>query len=142
MGGTYYYSSDKAFEEFMELVNQTVPPWLFTLLNIVSIAVTILYIIACWKMFEKAGEDGWKCLIPIYSTYIIFKIVYDSGWKFLLIFVPIISWGIIIMFPVRQAQAYGKSVGFGLLNFFFPWICIWILAFGKSDYEGPIYSFL
>ena len=35
----------------------------------------LLQVIAGWKIFEKAGEKGWKALIPIYSTYIFFKIV-------------------------------------------------------------------
>ena len=34
-------------------------------------------IIAYWKMFTKAGEKGWKAIIPVYSTYKI----YDITWK-------------------------------------------------------------
>lgn len=35
----------------------------------------VLTVIAGWKIFEKAGEKGWKSIIPIYSTYILFKII-------------------------------------------------------------------
>ena len=28
----------------------------------------ILTVIATWKIFKKAGEPGWKCLIPIYNV--------------------------------------------------------------------------
>ena len=34
-----------------------------------------LMVIASWKIFEKAGEAGWKSIIPIYNVYILFKIV-------------------------------------------------------------------
>lgn len=37
-------------------------------------AIGILLIIAWWRIFEKAGEKGWKALIPIYNGYILFKI--------------------------------------------------------------------
>lgn len=40
----------------------------------------IITIIATWKIFKKAGEPGWKCLIPIYNVYVMFKIVGMSGW--------------------------------------------------------------
>lgn len=40
----------------------------------------ILYIIASWRIFKKAGEPGWKALIPIYNTYITYKIVNMQSW--------------------------------------------------------------
>ena len=147
MGGNAYYqysgmSEEQLQELFQSIVDQYVPPWLFVLLNITSWLLAIIYLIAWWKMFTKAGEAGWKILIPIYSAYIQFRIIYGNGWKFLLFIVPIISWFVIIMVPVRMAQAYGKSIGFGILNIFFPGICVLLMAFGKCDYEGPIDAFL
>ena len=37
---------------------------------IVILASIVTTIIAQWKLFEKAGEKGWKCLIPIYGAYV------------------------------------------------------------------------
>lgn len=42
--------------------------------NIASIAITVFTIVCMWKVFTKAGEGGWKILIPIYNVYIQFKI--------------------------------------------------------------------
>ncbi len=47
---------------------------------VAGIAVTILLIIAMWKLFKKAGEPGWKALIPIYNAYILFKIAGAKSW--------------------------------------------------------------
>lgn len=61
----------------------------------------VLFIIAYWRIFEKAGEAGWKSLIPIYNVYILWKIANLSFLKFFLIclaysiLVPILS-GIVI----------------------------------------------
>ena len=33
----------------------------------------ILQIIANWNIFTKAGEAGWKSLIPIYGDYVSYK---------------------------------------------------------------------
>ena len=45
----------------------------------------VLQAIAGWKIFKKAGEKGWKSLIPIYSTYIFFKIVGMKKWFWILL---------------------------------------------------------
>lgn len=41
----------------------------------IDLIIPILITIATWLIFTKAGEDGWKALIPFYSTYTEFKIV-------------------------------------------------------------------
>ncbi len=43
---------------------------------IFEIILAILRIIGRWKVFKKAGEGGWKSLIPIYSDYISYKIAW------------------------------------------------------------------
>ena len=38
----------------------------------------IFYMIANWKIFSKAGEPGWKSLIPFYNVYTEYKL--QSIW--------------------------------------------------------------
>ena len=40
----------------------------------VAIVWYIFQAIADWKIFAKAGEPGWKSLIPIYNIIVEFKI--------------------------------------------------------------------
>lgn len=49
----------------------------------------ILYVIAYWKILVKAGEKGWKALIPIYNTYMMYKIVGMKSWFWYLIGISI-----------------------------------------------------
>ena len=137
-GSSTYKMSAEELRELLSLV----PVWIYIALLIVCLLLGVICTIAYWKIFEKAGEDGWKILIPLYSSYIIAKIVYGNGWKFLFFLFPIIRYIFPIMLLVRMAQAYGKSTGFGILNVFFPEIGLLLLGFGKCDYEGPIYSFM
>lgn len=61
-------------------------------LNIVlSIIVAIVFVVGMWKMFVKAGEAGWASIIPIYNIYVLFKITWGSGIKFLLLLIPIVN---------------------------------------------------
>lgn len=49
----------------------------FTVFGIIVLA---LVIIGIWKIFTKAGEKGWKSIIPIYNMYILFKICGATKW--------------------------------------------------------------
>ena len=114
----------------------------YMIVMVISLILSVVTLIATWKLFTKAGHEGWKCLIPIYSAYILYEIIYGQGWKFLLCFVPILNYAVAFMTYIRMAQVYGKGIGFGILNLFFYPITMCILAFGDSYYEGPVDSFL
>lgn len=55
-------------------------------------AFYILTVIAWWKIFTKAGEKGWKALIPIYNLVVAFRLAGVSPWwvlaMFVLAFIP------------------------------------------------------
>lgn len=53
---------------------------IFGTVAIITLAFYILMIVAMWKIFAKAGEAGWKSLIPIYNVYIYFKIAGMKAW--------------------------------------------------------------
>lgn len=111
--------------------------------SLISLAFSVIFIIANWKLFERAGEAGWKSIIPILNVYTMFKIVYGSGWKFLLLFVPILGEVLAIAYYIRLAQVYGKSTGFGIGLLFLMPIFYLILAFdNNAQYTGPCSSFL
>ena len=53
---------------------------MITVVIMTGIALWILTIIASWKVLQKAGEPGWKAIIPIYNVYMLYKIVGMSNW--------------------------------------------------------------
>ena len=83
---------------------------------LLSVGISILMIICYWKIFEKAGEHGWAILIPFYDTYVMFKIAFGNGWKFLLLLIPIVNIVFAIMVPFKLAKAFGKSSVFFCLS--------------------------
>ncbi len=48
--------------------------------GILAIVLAIFLLVAGWKIFKKAGEPGWKILIPIYNIYTMFKILGMTNW--------------------------------------------------------------
>ena len=55
-----------------------------------SIVWGLMLLIASWKIFEKAGEKGWKILIPIYNMYIMYKIVGMKAWFWITLAVSVV----------------------------------------------------
>ena len=104
---------------------------------ICAIAVYVLLVIADWKIFAKAGEAGWKSLIPIYNLYVLCKIADGKGIKFLLLLVPIVDIVYLILLDIRLAKAFGKGTGFAVGLIFLPNIFTLILGFGDAQYVGP-----
>lgn len=100
--------------------------------------LSVILIVAQWKIFTKAGEAGWLAIIPIVNAYTLAKIVYGEGLKFLLGIVPILQIGYIILMPIRLAQRFGKSTGWGVIfMLLLSPIGMLILGFGSDGYEGP-----
>ena len=121
----------------------------------------ILMVIAWWRIFTKAGEKGWKSLIPIYNMWVAYKIVGMSGWwaflplltgalqgifggedgempaiaGFVVVAVAIVGIVVEIMSNWKMAKAFKKSDLFALLTVFFPNICGLIIGFGGAQYD-------
>lgn len=132
-------------------------------LVLLAVVYYVCIAIAGWKIFAKAGEAGWKALIPLYNVYIMYKI----GWKGMFFFVwfalaavysflagqgasnpstmmtaltglvSLLTFGVRLIQNLKLSKAFGHGTGFGLgLTFLTP-IFLLILGFGSSQYQGP-----
>ena len=113
---------------------------------VLIIAIAVLQIIAWWKIFTKAGEKGWKSIIPFYNIYVLYRISGMSPnlvFVYLLLFIPIVNIfaavaiGIISLYQtLNLAKAFNKSTGFTVAMIVVPFIAELILGFGQSQYVG------
>lgn len=55
-----------------------------------GVGTALLLLFALWRLFEKAGMGGWKCLVPFYNAYCLLKLAEISGWSMLLPFLGMI----------------------------------------------------
>lgn len=90
-----------------------------------------------WKIFAKAGQPGWACIIPFFNLYIILKIVGRPWWWLLLMFIPIVSFVIALIVTNDLSKSFGRGIGTTLGLIFLPFVFIPILGFGSAEYEGP-----
>ena len=101
---------------------------------LIPIALVILFIASYWVIYTKAGEDGWKCLIPIYNLIVLLKIINKPVWWIILILIPLVNIVIAILVNIALAKAFGKGTGFGIGLTLLAIIFAPLLAFGDAEY--------
>jgi hypothetical protein len=109
--------------------------------------ISIFYIFTIWKVFTKAGQAGWKAIIPIYNTWTLFEIAGKPGWWALLVLLFVIPYvGLLfglgyvvlnIIAALELAKRFGKSQTFAVLGLvIFSFVGYPILAFGDAKYNA------
>ena len=123
----------------------------------------LLQIIANWNIFTKAGEAGWKSIIPVYSDYISYKIAWQPSYFWLVFVLGIITSVangmadpngtnttillivsliriilaiISILYCIKLSRAFGHGIGFAIGLIFLQPIFMLILGFGNDPYYG------
>lgn len=107
--------------------------WLLAI--IISLIAIVITIVSLWKLFQKAGKPGWAAIIPFYQSYILCETVFGNGWYFLLMFIPILTYVLLIYIYIKLALVFNKGIGFGIGLIFIPIVFLPILAFGSSEYD-------
>lgn len=129
---------------------------------IISLVIEILKLIGTWKMLTKAGESGWKSLIPFYNQWTLCKVAGISPyWVLEIIVVSMINSvlngilgsnvisGILslivyantiyfwVILSISLAKNFGKDTGFGVATVFFSFITYPMMGMGSATYAGP-----
>ncbi len=128
---------------------------------IFSIIWWLLMIVADWKVLSKAGEPGWKSIIPIYDSYTFYKIAWDTRIFWLGIALAVaqgifevlggnsfslfgilaavcgLAYAVInFLYCICLASSFGKGKLFGVGLWISGPIFTMILAFGSAQYRG------
>lgn len=120
----------------------------------------LLDVAACWRIFRKAGQRGWKSLVPVYSSFVRYQISWRPLWFWVSAALLIVSFalghysgenvvldGVAIVvgaagWLVRMAaqwhlaRAFGRGPLFSLGMILFPPLFNLILGLGGSEYQG------
>lgn len=133
----------------------------FSLFAIIfCLLMVLLVLIAKWKIFSKAGEKGWKSLIPVYSTYVeygftwnhkqgilfmvavlVFRVMtglFDSdSIMYALAAIPGIYAAVLSVIQMHKlSKSFGHDASFTVGLLLMNPIFLLILGFGKSQYVG------
>ena len=102
---------------------------------VLSLLGVIATITGLWKVFQKAGYNGWEVIVPFYNFYIWLKIIKKPLWWYIFIIIPFINVFTIMLMLVETAKCFKK---FGLLQqgyaAIFPCIYMPYLGFTKKEF--------
>lgn len=82
-------------------------------MNVVLFFLLIIFFIimpyvGLWMMFKKAGEAGWKAIIPFYASYIMCQLSGRPTWWVALLFIPFVNIFIVIGIYIEFIKSFGK----------------------------------
>ena len=105
---------------------------------ILSSALLILSIVARWKIFEDNQEEGWKALIPFYSSYIFSKTFNEErlgkklAWAEAVFMMASIPFGILLFFATIMATTLVLAGGLGFISE----VSFWKQLFDSMFFSG------
>lgn len=116
---------------------------------IVKLIITIIIIIAKWRIFTKAGKHGWAVLLPVYRDVVLFEVAGVSPAYLLIyiaMFIPVVGPFIYaismlilkIIVSINLSKNFKKTGAFAIGLILLPTIFYAILGFSKSEYEQTI----
>lgn len=119
----YYYLSTLSLFEIIFIA----------ILLIIAFVMVLFTVVGLWGVFNKAGQSGWKVLIPIYNMVILLRIIEEKSYKVLFFFIPI--YNLIFMYQIclKLCHAFGKGKRFAAGLFFLPFVFYLLLGFGDSE---------
>jgi Family of unknown function (DUF5684) len=105
-------------------------------LFVIYLAIIVLVIAGFWRVFTKAGEAGWKSIIPIWNIIVLLRIVGRPVWWIILFLIPLVNIIFSLIVMLDLAKRFGKGGGFGVGLWLLSFIFIPILGFGSASYQG------
>lgn len=101
---------------------------------LITIVLSVLLVIDYWKIFKKAGYNGWESLVPFYCNYVMSDIAFGNGLYFLALFVPGLNGIFALIMHYKLAEAFGKDTPYALGLVFLSPIFLTMLAFDNNAY--------
>lgn len=107
---------------------------------IIYILLTAAYLFSLYKIFEKAGYQGWKAIVPVYNIVIWLKVIKKPWWWILLLIFPGVNILMLLIMSVNTSTVLGKRETSDVLqSAFLPFYYLPKLALDKDlKYVGPI----
>lgn len=100
-----------------------------------SLAFGAIAVVSMWRLFTKAGREGWIALVPICNTLTVLRMAGRPDWWLALLFIPCANVFFIFTVMADLARSSGRSSAFGIFGLGF--IGFRVLAFGNATYRGP-----
>ena len=108
----------------------------------ISLAILVFYVIIYWKLFKKAGKNGWEAIVPFYNTWTLFEISGYPGYYMFFALIPCVGSIVYLVFYIMAmislSKKFNKEAAYAILLILLPIIGFAILAFDNSEYDNSL----
>ncbi|HSV87544.1 MAG TPA: signal peptidase I [Bacteroidales bacterium] len=100
--------------------------------------LTIIFFVASaaglWKIFSKAGRQGWLAIIPFLNIYYWLRIIEKPLWWYIFVLLPFINVFTLLLMVVETLRCFNKhSFGQQALGIIFPFAFLAYLGFSPNE---------
>ena len=78
------------------------------ILILIALTLFILPAFGLYFMFKKAGEPGWKGLVPVLNSFEMLRLSKRPVYLFFLQFIPVVGWFFTLAICVEFVKTFGK----------------------------------
>lgn len=113
--------------------------------SVIVLAVIAFTVVVRWKIFLKAGKEGWEAIIPFYSGWTLYEVSGFPGWMSLISyisFIPIIKYigplaalALAIVTSISLCKKFNRDGYFWILVALVPFVGLAIIAFSDDKYD-------
>lgn len=132
------------------------------------LAFYVLKVIGLWKVLDKAGEDGWKSIIPVYNLWLQCRLTWSDRGFWALVVAGVVGMilrsaagdgvstfqhvaaiaGILLCLAALVllvisyywlCRAFDHGAGYTALFVFFSGIMYMVLGFSQDEYQGNVF---
>lgn len=87
-----------------------------------------------WKIYKKAGKEGWASIVPIYNIIVLLEIVKKPTWWLIMLLIPFVNIIFAIWMTNLLSKRFNKDEGFTIGLIFLPFIFYPLLGMSKVEY--------
>ena len=95
--------------------------------------ILILLNLSWWMIFSKAGEAGWKVLVPFFNLFVLTKVLNKPVWWIVIYLLPLVGY---ILISIQVSQLFSKKILYAVGLIFIPFVFYPMLGLGKSQISG------
>ncbi len=102
------------------------------------IQILVLFLIITvesqWKIYKKAGKEGWASIVPIYNIIVLLEIIKKPTWWLIMLLIPFVNIIFAIWMTNLLSKRFNKDEGFTIGLIFLPFIFYPLLGMSKAEY--------
>lgn len=104
--------------------------------------LVFIAVIAQWMLYNKAGQPGYACLVPVWNVIVFIKIVGRPPGHIFYFLIPIYNIYFVIKVYVELCDSFGKhTMTDYVLCIIFNGLYVFNLGLSASvEYKGPAYK--